>query len=112
MPFNGYYGHTGMDIAADSGTEIYAAADGQVVYASNYSVWPYGKSVLIDHGDGVRTRYAHCSKVTVSQGDVVSRGELIGLVGRTGNASGSHCHFEVRLDGQPADPAGYLQESD
>jgi len=106
--FNGYYGHGGMDIAADSGTEIYAAADGEVVYASNHSAWPYGKRVDIRHADGVVTRYAHCSQVTVSEGDFVSQGELIGLVGRTGNASGTHCHFEIILDGKRTDPAPYI----
>ena len=106
--FNGYYGHTGMDIAADAGTDIYAAASGEVVYASDYSIWPYGKSVIIDHGDGVKTRYAHCSSVLVTCGQYVYQGDLIALVGRTGNATGNHCHFEVLVDGKHQNPASYI----
>lgn len=102
-----YYGHTGVDIRADAGTEVYAAADGLVIYASNYSIWPYGKRVDIYHGDGVVTRYAHCSSVLVTAGDEVRQGDLIGLVGRTGNASGNHCHFEVRMDGDDRNPEDY-----
>ena len=106
--FYGYYGHNAVDIAADSGTEIYAAASGVVTFASDVSVWPYGKSVLLDHGDGVTTRYAHCSRVLVSEGDYVERGQVIALVGRTGNASGDHCHFEVKIGGVPQDPTAYI----
>ena len=105
---NSYYGHSGMDIAADPGTNIFAAADGEVVYASNTSIWPYGKSVLIDHGDGMTTRYAHCKQVLVSVGDRVDQGQVIALVGRTGNATGNHCHFEVIQDGEHQNPAEYI----
>ena len=106
--YNSYYGHSGMDIAADPGTNIFAAADGEVVYASNTSIWPYGKSVLIDHGDGMTTRYAHCKQVLVSVGDWVDQGQVIALVGRTGNATGNHCHFEVIQDGEHQNPAEYI----
>ncbi len=106
--YNSYYGHSGMDIAADPGTNIFAAADGEVVYASNTSIWPYGKSVLIDHGDGMTTRYAHCKQVLVSVGDRVDQGQVIALVGRTGNATGNHCHFEVIQDGEHQNPAEYI----
>ena len=78
-----------------------------MIYASNYSIWPYGKRVDIYHGDGVVTRYAHCSSVLVTAGDEVRQGDLIGLVGRTGNASGNHCHFEVRMDGDDRNPEDY-----
>lgn len=105
--FYDYYGHTGMDIGAGKGTAIYAAADGVVTYAANYSIWPYGKSILIDHGDGVQTRYAHCQEVQVEPGDTVKRGETIGLVGRTGNITGSACHFELRVSGEAQDPSPY-----
>lgn len=104
----GYYGHTGMDIAAPYGTEIRAARDGQVTYATNYSIWPYGKRVDISHGDGAITRYAHCSSVFVTYGQYVRQGDLIALVGRTGNASGNHCHFEIRINGVVMNPANFV----
>ena len=106
--FYGYYGHNAVDIAADAGTEIYAAASGVVTAASDVSVWPYGKSVTIQHGDGVVTRYAHCSQVLVSVGDYVEQGDLIARVGRTGNASGNHCHFEIKIGGVAQDPVNYI----
>lgn len=104
----GYYGHTGMDIAASAGTEIRAARDGQVTYATNYAIWPYGKRVDISHGDGAVTRYAHCSSVFVTSGQYVRQGDLIALVGRTGNASGNHCHFEIRINGVIMNPANFI----
>lgn len=104
----GYYGHTGMDIAAPFGTEVRAAKDGQVIYATNYSIWPFGKSVDIDHGNGVRTKYAHCSSVFVTYGQYVRQGDLIGLVGRTGNATGNHLHFEIRINGVIMNPANFI----
>jgi len=106
--FRGYYGHTGADILAPAGTEIYAAADGIVSYAGNYSIWPYGKRVDIDHGDGMVTRYAHCSRVLVQAGEEVKQGQLIALVGCTGNATTNHCHFEVRRNGTEVDPESYI----
>lgn len=104
----GYYGHTGMDIAAPLGTEVRAAKDGQVIYATNYSIWPFGKSIDIDHGNGVRTKYAHCSAVFVTYGQYVRQGDLIGLVGRTGNATGNHLHFEIRINGVIMNPANFI----
>ena len=109
--FGEYYGHTGTDIMANAGTEIYAAADGIVSYASGYSIWPYGKQVDIQHGDGMVTRYTHCSQVLVQPGETVTRGQLIALVGRTGNATGNHGHFEVRQDGVPVDAEDYIGSS-
>lgn len=106
--YNSYRGHTAMDIAADPGTEIYAAAGGEVTYATDYSIWPYGKSVLIDHGDGMVTRYAHCKQVFVTAGERVDQGQVIALVGRTGNATGNHCHFEIIRNGEKVDPAEYI----
>lgn len=97
---NSYAGHTGMDIAAPFGTVIRASRAGTVIYATNVSIWPYGKSVVIQHDDGARTRYAHCSKVVVSYGQYVQQGEYIGQVGSTGNSSGNHCHFEIIVGGQ------------
>lgn len=104
----GYYGHNGVDITADIGTDIYAAADGVVTYAQPASVWPYGKNVIIDHGGGYQTRYAHCSSVLVEEGQQVSQGEVIALVGRTGNATGPHCHFEVIYQGAYQNPSNYI----
>ena len=104
----GYYGHNGVDIAADVGTDIYAAADGIVTYAQPASVWPYGKNIIIDHGGGYQTRYAHCSSVLVEEGQQVSQGKLIALVGRTGNATGPHCHFEVIYKGVYQNPSNYI----
>ncbi len=104
----GYAGHTGMDIAALAGTEIRAAKDGQVTYATNYSIWPYGKQVRMSHGDGVTTLYAHCSAVFVTAGQYVRQGDLIALVGRTGNATGNHLHFEIKINGVIMNPANFI----
>ena len=92
-PIWGYYNHTGTDIAADPGTTIWAAKAGTVIYAG----WSngYGYNILISHPDGTRTRYAHCSELAAYVGQQVSQGQVIGYVGRTGNATGNHCHFEI-----------------
>ena len=106
--FLGYYGHTGSDITFPgcSGTPVYASMDGQVVTAG----WrgAYGYCIIINHGGGVQTLYAHCSKLYVSPGQQVSKGEQIGAIGRTGNASGPHVHFEIRINGTPVNAAPYL----
>lgn len=104
----GYSGHKGIDIAAPSGTEIYAAGSGTVTYASNKSVWPYGKRVVIDHGDGYQTMYAHCSEVVIEQDVEVTQGDLIAKIGRTGNASGSHLHMELQLNSEQLNPEDYI----
>ena len=92
-PIWGYYNHTGTDIAADAGTTIWASKAGTVIYAG----WSngYGYNVLISHPDGTKTRYAHCSELATYVGQQVSQGQVIAYVGRTGNASGDHCHFEI-----------------
>lgn len=92
-PIWGYYNHTGTDIAADPGTTIWAAKAGTVIYAG----WSngYGYNILISHPDGTRTRYAHCSELAAYVGQQVDQGQVIGYVGRTGNATGNHCHFEI-----------------
>lgn len=102
----GYKGHTGIDISAPSGASIKAATSGKVVFAG----WKgsYGNCVLIDHGNGVFTRYAHNSRNLVTVGDSVNAGEKIAEVGRTGNATGNHCHFEVILNGVPVNPGNYI----
>ena len=94
--------HTGVDISCASGTTITAAGDGKVVFAD----WRggYGKCVMIDHGGGRSTLYGHMSKITCSVGDIVSSKTKIGEVGSTGFSTGPHCHFEVRINGDPVNP--------
>lgn len=94
--------HRAIDIAADRGTDIYAAADGVVTFAGTYS--SYGKLVIIDHGGGYETYYAHQSSIDVEKGDVVQKGDVIGHVGMTGSASGNHLHFELRYNNDRIDP--------
>jgi murein DD-endopeptidase MepM/ murein hydrolase activator NlpD len=101
-----YQLHSGLDIAAPQGTTISAAADGRIIYAGWYG--GYGNAIIIDHGGGTSTLYAHCSQIFVGVGQDVQRGQAIGAVGMTGDATGPHVHFEVRRDGKPVDPLGYL----
>jgi len=98
--------HTGIDFGAGTGTPIRAAADGTVVSAGPYG--GYGNATIIDHGNGLATLYGHQSRILVSQGQHVQRGQVIGLVGATGLATGPHLHFEVRVSGTPVNPLGYL----
>ncbi len=101
--------HTGLDIGGTKGKEIVAAADGTVIL-SGYS-GGYGYRVVIDHGGGISTLYAHASKLLVKEGDKVKRGDTIALVGSTGLSTGPHLHFEVRVNGNPVDPLkGYLSK--
>lgn len=100
-------GHKGLDIAAPKGTEIYAAADGVVTYSGYGS--SYGYYIIVDHGDGkTQTLYSHNKTNLVKVGETVSAGQLIGYVGATGNATGNHLHFEVRINGNAVDPASYV----
>ncbi len=94
--------HEGLDIAANTGTPIYATADG-VVSMVAYSP-SYGKTLQIDHGYGYRTIFAHNSKILVQSGQRVKRGDMIAKVGNTGRSTGSHLHYELRLNGVPIDP--------
>jgi murein DD-endopeptidase MepM/ murein hydrolase activator NlpD len=107
-PFGMRWGrmHTGIDIGVPYGTPIRAAASGQVIYAG----WMdgYGNLVFIDHGRGISTGYAHQSSIAVSNGQAVTQGQVIGYVGCTGHCFGPHLHFEVRVNGTPVDPLGYL----
>lgn len=102
----GYYGHSGQDIAAPNGTDIYASLGGRVIY----SAWsgPYGKHIIIDHGNGIQTLYAHCSTLRVSVGQNVVQGQHIADVGLTGNTTGYHLHFEVRINGKAVNPISYI----
>jgi len=98
--------HEGIDIAASSGTPIRAAATGTVIHAG----WlgGYGNLVVVDHGNGLATAYAHASSILVGVGQRVSQGQTVSLVGSTGNSTGPHLHFEVRVNGTAVDPLGYL----
>jgi murein DD-endopeptidase MepM/ murein hydrolase activator NlpD len=94
--------HTGLDLGARAGTPIHAAGGGRVVRAEMVS--GYGNMVVIDHGGGLETRYAHMQGFSVKEGDVVQPGTVVGQVGATGRVTGPHLHFEVRRDGHPVDP--------
>jgi murein DD-endopeptidase MepM/ murein hydrolase activator NlpD len=98
--------HTGIDYGADEGTPIRAAADGVVVSAGWYG--GYGNATIIDHGGGIATLYGHQSSMAVSAGQKITQGQIIGRVGCTGDCTGPHVHFEVRVNGDPVNPAGYL----
>lgn len=116
-PLNGGYisdpyisnrNHRGLDIAAPVDTEIYAAATG-VVRIAGWNSQGYGYYIIIEHGDGYETLYAHCNQLLTNVGETVTKGQLIGLVGSTGNSTGNHLHFEVRYNGVNQNPADYLR---
>jgi len=98
--------HTGVDIPAPYGTLIHAAQSGLVVFSG----WKrgYGNTVILDHGGGLATLYAHCSSLTVSVGETVDRSQVIARIGSTGYSTGNHLHFEVRVNGEPVDPEEYI----
>jgi murein DD-endopeptidase MepM/ murein hydrolase activator NlpD len=107
-PFGMRWGtlHPGIDIGVPTGTPIHAAASGTVIWCGWMS--GYGNLVMIDHHNGLATLYGHQSQIAASCGEQVSQGQLIGYVGCTGFCTGPHLHFEVRLNGNPVDPLGYL----
>ena len=98
--------HGGLDIGAGMGASIVAAGAGDVIYAGDNG--GYGKCVMIDHGNGVVTVYAHMSSIGVSYGQYVTAGQYVGAVGSTGVSTGPHCHFEIRINGAQTDPAAYF----
>lgn len=98
--------HTGLDIAAKSGTPIKVVADGTVTFASRNG--SYGNLVKVDHGEGVETWYAHTSKMYVEVGEQVKAGDVIATVGSTGNSTGPHLHLEIRINGEHVDPQLYM----
>ncbi len=111
-PFEPAYGgyphfHTGIDLSGPFGTPIVAAADG-VVVAADLSTVGYGNHVILAHAGGLLTLYGHLEAVMVKAGDAVKAGQVIGLLGSTGNSTGPHCHFEVRVNGTPVDPRPFL----
>lgn len=99
--------HSGVDLAAPGGSNILAATDGKVIMAG----WNggYGNCVVVDHGGGLSTLYAHASKLLVSKGQTVSKGQVIAKVGTTGNSTGNHLHFEVLINGKTTDPMAYIK---
>ncbi|KWV91521.1 M23 family metallopeptidase [Erythrobacter sp. YT30] len=102
--------HNGVDIAAPTGTPVYATADGLVGRADWFS--SYGLYISIDHGADLETRYAHLSRLAVAAGDTVRKGDIIGYVGSTGRSTGPHLHYEVRVDGLAVNPIPYMVETD
>jgi murein DD-endopeptidase MepM/ murein hydrolase activator NlpD len=110
-PFSGEGAfHTGVDISATTGTPVHAAADG-IVYMAEYEGPGYGKMVTIDHGNGIRTWYAHLSAFDVIAGQEVRRGQVIARSGNTGRTTSPHLHFEVRMGGSAVNPYPYLTKS-
>lgn len=102
--------HTGIDLAAPTGTPVYATADGVIGRADWYS--SYGLYISINHGAAMETRYAHLSRLAVAAGDNVKKGDLIGYVGSTGRSTGPHLHYEVRVEGLAVNPIPYMVESE
>jgi murein DD-endopeptidase MepM/ murein hydrolase activator NlpD len=97
--------HPGMDISAPTGTAVEATAPGRVTFAGYRS--GYGQTIVVDHGDSLKTLYAHLSRVHVARGELVEQNEVIGAVGSTGRTTGPHLHYEVRFRGRPVDPMCY-----
>jgi murein DD-endopeptidase MepM/ murein hydrolase activator NlpD len=111
-PFQGRAArHQGIDLAAPVGTPIYATADGTVTEAA-YNNGGYGNLIKLDHGRGIETRYAHLSRILVSPGQRIARGQVIGHMGSTGRSTGSHLHYEVRIDGRAVNPIPFMKSND
>lgn len=102
--------HQGIDLAAPTGTPVYATADGIVSRADWFS--SYGLFISIEHGGEMQTRYAHLSRLAVAEGERVKKGEIIGYVGSTGRSTGPHLHYEVRIAGAAVNPVPYMVESE
>jgi murein DD-endopeptidase MepM/ murein hydrolase activator NlpD len=102
--------HSGIDLAAPTGTPVYATADGVVGRADWYS--SYGLYISVNHGAAMETRYAHLSRLAVTAGDFVKKGDVIGYVGSTGRSTGPHLHYEVRVEGVAVNPIPYMVESE
>ena len=99
--------HAGTDFSAPRGTEVYSTADGKVIEVST-EIWGYGRHIVIDHGFGYKTLYAHLSKFEIKRGQKVARGQLIGRIGSTGKSTGPHLHYEIHINGQPVNPAYFF----
>jgi len=111
-PFQGRAArHQGIDLAAPLGTPIYATADGTVSEAG-WNSGGYGNLIKVDHGRGIETRYAHLSSLAVRPGQRVARGQVIGRMGSTGRSTGSHLHYEVRIDGRAVNPIPFMKSNE
>jgi murein DD-endopeptidase MepM/ murein hydrolase activator NlpD len=111
-PFQGRAArHQGIDLAAPMGTPIYATADGMVTEAA-WNSGGYGNLIKVDHGRGIETRYAHLSSMAVRPGQRITRGQVIGRMGSTGRSTGSHLHYEVRIDGRAVNPIPFMKSTD
>jgi murein DD-endopeptidase MepM/ murein hydrolase activator NlpD len=111
-PFRGAAAmHAGIDLAGPVGTPIYATADG-TISAAGFNSGGYGNLVKIDHGRGIETRYGHLSAILVSPGQRIVRGQQIGRMGSTGRSTGSHLHYEVRIDGRAVNPIPFMKSTD
>ncbi len=104
--------HSGIDVPAPSGTNIYAAKSGVVIHAAKGTggYWSYGNYVIVSHSDGTSTLYAHMSRIGCKQGQTVKQGDVIGYVGTTGRSTGNHLHFEIRVGSARKDPANYFKD--
>jgi murein DD-endopeptidase MepM/ murein hydrolase activator NlpD len=98
--------HTGIDLTAPTGTEVYATGDGKII-KTGYTPGGYGKRIIVDHGFGYKTLYAHLNDIYVKEGQKVKRGELIGAVGNTGRSTAPHLHYEVRKNNKTENPVNY-----
>ncbi len=107
-PFGERWGrnHTGIDIGADMNTEIYAADDGMVIFSGVLN--GYGNYISVLHDNGIETSYAHCNSLAAVEGDYVTKGQVIAYVGNTGNSTGPHLHFEVKVNGEYQNPLNYV----
>ncbi len=103
--------HMGIDLSGPVGTPIYATADG-VISDAGWNSGGYGNLIKVDHGRGVETRYAHLSKILVASGQRVKRGQMIGKMGSTGRSTGSHLHYEVRIEGRAVNPIPFMKSTD
>ena len=111
-PFRGAAAmHAGIDLAGPTGTAIYATADG-IVSEAGYNSGGYGNLVKLNHGRGIETRYGHLSSIMVSPGQRITRGQQIGRMGSTGRSTGSHLHYEVRIDGRAVNPIPFMKSND
>jgi len=98
--------HTGLDIACTTGTDIKVVSNGTVTFSGKKG--SYGNLIIVDHGNGVETWYGHCSKLYANVGDTVTAGDVIAAVGSTGNSTGPHLHFEIRINGECVNPQNYV----
>lgn len=102
-----WYGHRGLDIALPEGSAVFASDTGTVTFAG-WNIYGYGNLIVVNHGNGFETFYAHLSAINVGPGQIVYQGNVIGATGNTGNSSGPHIHFEIRLNGNQDDPCWYI----